>query len=239
MKTTFEQTPFTIEITKDGSPTLRLPNEGESMHHFGGAGSETLYIYKSVMDAAYRLLPAAKTLVLGLGLGYIEMSWALSQPAGEGTLISFEKEEGLRTSFKSWLQSETPSIYDQIALSLEPAADVRQLKSRLKQNFQIHEIQEDLRAFEGGGGWNVICYDAFSSKTNAELWSQEFLDYFVKRYCAADCAFTTYACTGVLKKVMAENGFEFIKRPGFQGKRDSSLVLRGVFRECSNSFRTF
>ena len=44
MNNEFAQTRFTIEITADGSPTLKLPEQGESMHHSGGAAKETDYI---------------------------------------------------------------------------------------------------------------------------------------------------------------------------------------------------
>ena len=78
--------------------------------------------------------------------------------------------------------------------------------------------------------WNVICYDAFSQNTIQPLWQAEFLDSFIKKYESSDCVFTTYACTGVLKKVLTKNNFELIKKPGFSGKRESTLAYRGKFK---------
>ena len=45
---------------------------------------------------------------------------------------------------------------------------------------------------------------------------------------AENCVFTTYACTSVLRKTLTENGFQFLKRPGFSGKRESSLATRAL-----------
>ena len=44
-----KKTEYQIEITEDGSPTLRW-GAGESMHHSGGAASESIYIYQAALD---------------------------------------------------------------------------------------------------------------------------------------------------------------------------------------------
>ncbi len=236
MKNEFTQTRFALEITKDGSPTLRLP-DGESMHHSGGAAAETVYIYKSVISEALRLKPGAHTCVVGLGMGYIEISWAQCGPEASATLTSFEIEEELRSAFQSWVESAEPGIYDGISALLDPSAQI----GAVKRHLSAVQIFSDIRSFGGPASpWNVVCYDAFSRKTNEELWSAGFLSEFLKKFCGDDCVFTTYGCTGVLKKALRENDFMVIQRPSFNGKRDSTLALRGVFKEYSqNFFRTF
>ncbi|MFZ4405454.1 MAG: hypothetical protein ACOYOK_15255 [Pseudobdellovibrionaceae bacterium] len=56
---------FTAEITEDGSPTLRLKQSstakfptGESMHHSGGAATETLYIYGYAIQQVFERWPS-------------------------------------------------------------------------------------------------------------------------------------------------------------------------------------
>ncbi|MBK7845346.1 MAG: hypothetical protein IPJ71_17000 [Bdellovibrionales bacterium] len=70
--------PFQIEITQDGSPTLRLRDSsglGESMHNLKGAFSETLYIYLPTLQRAFEWQePETRLLSVGLGLGYNELS---------------------------------------------------------------------------------------------------------------------------------------------------------------------
>lgn len=243
MKNLFAQTSFTIETTKDGSPTLRLPDSGESMHHGAGAAGETAYIYRSVIDQVQDIKPDAKTCVVGLGLGYIEICWAQHPSTRPGGLTSFEIDEGLKSAFSGWLRgsSEVRAVYDQICAALAiPEPAIKNLKEKLRLNFETNPIQADLRQHSGSVRWNTVCYDAFSSRTNQELWTYDFLDSLIKNNMATDSVLTTYACTGVLKKVTADNGFHFIKRPGFHGKRDSSLALRGLFKEYEPNFcRTF
>lgn len=52
LKTYLEQNGYTFELTEDGSPTLRF-GQGESMHHFGGAAGESLYIYQTALEFLY------------------------------------------------------------------------------------------------------------------------------------------------------------------------------------------
>lgn len=243
MKNLFAQTSFTVETTNDGSPTLRLPDAGESMHHGAGAAGETAYIYQAVIDQAQEILPQANTCVVGLGLGYIEICWAYNSITRPGQLTSFEIDPGLRDNFYTWIQgSSEVMVYDAICASLAIAPEnIESVKEKLKRNYELVPIKEDLRAYRSDSTrWNTVCYDAFSSRTNQELWTYDFLDALIKNNMAENGVLTTYACTGNLKKVTAENGFDFIKRPGFHGKRDSSLALRGIFKEYApNFFRTF
>ncbi|MBC7420771.1 MAG: hypothetical protein H7328_08585 [Bdellovibrio sp.] len=252
----FQEIGFFLEVTKDGSPTLRLTEDirsGESMHHSGGAAAETNYIYKSVIQKAMVLhqlkRPKAefKTLVVGLGLGYIEISWAqvlLQQRfafSNNLSLESFEIVSGLRNCFSNWFENkEELKIYNQITEKLDSSSCVAEVKKILGVAFANGRgLYADILDYKGSQKWNMICYDAFSQQTSGPLWNETFLNQFFKNHAAVDCVFTTYACTGILKKVLAENGFYFIKRPGFQGKRDSTIALRGLFMEDLSIFQTF
>ena len=221
------------------------------MHHSGGAASETIYIYKNVIRQAFSCLPECHVMVVGLGLAYIEISWAIevlnasTDVSGRyaSYLISYEKDEELGNEFFKWLKGESNNneTYDSIYKMLG-GLDHQHLntKSILLENYREHPLRG---ALESGcqvvEPFNVICFDAFSSKTNTHLWSDDFLNEFLDRFCAKDCVFTTYACTGILKRALIQKGFTFIKRPGFTGKRDSTLALRGNFATFEKLFRTF
>jgi hypothetical protein len=251
MNERFAQTSFSIELTRDGSPTLRFSEGGESMHHSEGAASETLYIYKNVIKKAFSCLNQCNVMVVGLGLGYIELSWALEllkkdkKQSNEfvSNIISFEKDFELVNEFNNWLKGESKNkeIYDIIFKSLGGLdSDSHRIKSILIQNYKKYDFQNSLTTdTEPIMPFQLICFDAFSSKTNCNLWTEDFLDNFLRKFCANDCVFTTYACTGALKRALIQNGFKVIKRPGFVGKRDSTLALRGEFMTFENFFRIF
>jgi len=238
MKNEFAQTPFTIEITEDGSPTLRLQGPdnsvGESMHHSGGAAAETEYIYKSVIEGALQRLPELQVAVVGLGLGYIEISWAiacLKQKSNlQSCIISFETEDGLKDNFCIWLSSEIPAIYDDVCRALDSSVKIQDIKEILKKNVEQFQFKGNLLTdYDKNNSYQLICFDAFSKKTSEQLWTEEFLTEFLAKASHRDCIFTTYACTGALKRALKNNGFQLIDRLRFKSNRESTLAVRGIF----------
>jgi hypothetical protein len=252
MNNEYTQTGFVFASTEDGSPTLiQLGEKGEMMHHSGGAAAETRYIYKSVIAHCLAESPERlKTCVVGLGLGYIEMCWAMEidshnlKVSENISLISYEIDQGLIESFQSWVDSNSvnspnASIYDQISKSIDADVSIQTVKVALENNFNRYPVKGNFAAeFEKDNSLNLICFDAFSQKTNQELWTPEFLNRFLVESAHADCVLTTYACTGHLKKALRDNGFEVIQRPAFIGYGDSTLALRGRFKSLASLFRT-
>jgi hypothetical protein len=225
---------FIPETTSDGSPTLRLISDPladltirtESMHHSGGAASETQYIYGNPIRQALQKDSEVNFLVVGLGLGYIEM--LMASVATGRAITSYEIDSELRQNFLEWTQgSEKFEIYDQVCRSLKLEPDF--VRSQIQKNHLKLCAELSLNTvFEQKN--HVICFDAFSQKTSGTLWTEEFLNYFITNACAEDCVFTTYACTGLLKRTLEKNGFHFEKRAGFIGKRNSTLATRGKFK---------
>lgn len=75
--------------------------------------------------------------------------------------------------------------------------------------------------------FNVIFYDAFSSNTQSELWSEEFLNKFIIQFSDPNfCIFSTYAKVGSLNRSLKNNQFQFIAKKGFANKRESTLALK-------------
>ncbi|OFZ31969.1 MAG: hypothetical protein A2622_12085 [Bdellovibrionales bacterium RIFCSPHIGHO2_01_FULL_40_29] len=241
MTSTFEASGFQIITTNDGSPTLLSKKLQESMHHSAGAATETWYIYGSVLEKALSLEEPLRICTVGLGLGYIEMAWAALEHH-QTSLDTFEIVECLKSSFQDWFLS---SDEDPAAIHHMACAKLLQKQKSLQ---TVHDIKVQLRKnpprfhgsildFSETQKWNVICFDAFSKKSSGDLWTPEFLDTFLREFTDKNCVFTTYACTGTLKRALLNHGFQWIERPGFSGKRDSTLAIRGSV--MSRAFQTF
>lgn len=230
---------FVIELTGDGSPTLRLKisaseKQAESMHHSGGAAAETLYIYTEPFKKTLSLLSQQNLSigVVGLGLGYIELS--IIQSLSAARIVSFEKEQELVDSFKSWVSGQENKTYDLICekLGVDKNPSLEKLKSLgWRCEGKLTPATKISHPF------NYVAYDAFSQFTDGPLWTDGFLDFFLTNLCAKDCVFATYACTGLLKRALIRNNFVFIKRRGFNGKRDATLALRGEFISHQHLFQ--
>lgn len=248
---------FEIEITGDGSPSLHLlssvdPNKayGESMHHSGGACSETNLIYGQPISEVFKKIQNPEFMVVGLGLGYIEMVIAREAllaglgPLQIGRITSYESVPELRHFFIQWLHSDEmaeqqsfllPEVFQTYDLVLQSvllgtAVAARELKSFLCHFFKsTNDLQEALlEDVSYLSKYHCILYDAFSSKTTPHLWAEDFLNQLLHQATAVSCVLTTYACRGSLKRALKNQGFEVVVREGFQGKRNSTLALRNL-----------
>lgn len=244
---------FEIEITADGSPSLRLLQsvdpttyKGESMHHSGGAHAETQIIYSQPILEVLKNTKNPSFLVVGLGLGYIELCIAKESlqlgkaPQDIERITSYESVPELKEFFMAWLYGqvdlhpEVQGVYDLLISYIIQGTSLssEDLKNFLKFHFKsVNDIQGAiLQDSVFTQTYSGIMYDAFSSKTSPHLWEEEFLKRLLKESSQENCLFSTYACRGALKRALTENAYELIIRDGFQGKRNSTLGLRGSFK---------
>lgn len=244
---------FEVEVTGDGSPSLRLllrkdqeGLRGESMHHSGGAAEETELIYGRVIRRCFEHLPSPHFMSVGLGLGYIELCVAreaLLNASTSFTLASFELVPELKDYFLRWLKgdllsAEISGTYDQVlqfVLKEAPhlAAEVKALLCQKQEqgSWRLYGALEEETVFEHKA--HGVLFDAFSAKTTPALWTEEFLTSFFKRATATDAMLSTYASRTSLKKALKAAGFTVEIREGFKGKRNSTLGTKGVFQTIS------
>ena len=238
---------FQFEPTEDGSPTARILTAdqeapSEAMHSLKGAFSETVYIYGAALEKASKEGFPTRVLSMGLGIGYVEML-AAAIALRENREIegeSFEIIPELREYFKAWLarEGECPEefkkAYDDICTRTgkeifgdkRNADDIRaSLATAVAEDrwFLRHDLNVDT-AFAHKFG--VICFDAFSSKSTPDLWSDDFLKSFLEKAAAPSCVLSTYACTGALKRALKAENFEITIKEGFSSKRDSTFAVR-------------
>ena len=242
MNPSFEASGFQLETTKDGSPTLKLCTTHESMHHSGGAASETWYIYGDMIAQAAESISQLKICSVGLGLGYVEMASAIVMSKGFSfTLDSFETVPQFKLLFKHWIAQSSDfgsphkAACDHLLRLKKSTLTTEKVRDRLgSMDFSFHD---DVTEATTAKTWNVICFDAFSSKTSAKLWTPEFLKNFLDSHASEQCVFSTYASTRNLKEALQVAGFTLLHRDGFSGKRESTLAVRG--ETMLRAFQTF
>lgn len=224
-----------IFITADGSPTLtfrRPDGYAEKMHHSGGAFSESMYIYHYGLKKSLELGFPPRVISVGLGLGYNELislaEFARSRVKGQ--IWSFETMPFLRDMFRSWAEGQSSQpLLDQIARQIEQSFGIEGLRNIT--HSAIKEGQLELReafpeSMQNISDVGTVFFDAFSNKMSPELWSEEGLKSSLDPVLSKNCLLCTYAATGALKRALRTLGFELLDRPGFQGKRDSTLAVR-------------
>lgn len=229
-----------IFITADASPTLsfsRADGYVEKMHHSAGALSESIYIYHSVVaDCVARGWPA-RVLSFGLGLGYNELlaiAEFVKRDVREWKVYSFEAHPFLREEFCVWVERGAGGLSEILEKVLEMVAgkievDLEKLRSEIRLGLKDGRLEirgAFPQAVEGTHECSVVFYDAFSNKMEAGPWSEASLQADLGPCLAAKCLFTTYAATGNLNRGLKSLGFRLLDRPGFEGKRESTLAIR-------------
>ncbi|NUN06190.1 MAG: hypothetical protein HUU57_10555 [Bdellovibrio sp.] len=241
---------FETEMTEDGSLSLRQlesvdPSKykGESMHHSGGACAETLLIYGTPIREILQKVIRPNFLIVGLGMGYIEMTIAreallLGRRASDvGRITTYESLPELREYFYKWLHgyenelsSEVRKTYNSVlgSVLLGTGLSEGDLLDFLRAHFtQLDDLQGALTEdFKFVNRYHGIMYDAFSSKTTPFLWGEDFLFKVLHEGAAETCWFSTYACRVSLKNALQRAHFAITVRPGFVGKRNSTLGVR-------------
>jgi hypothetical protein len=238
---------FLFELTADNSFTMRFidPRSGEKlecMHSLRGAFSETDYIYGQALRIALTKQLEPRILSVGLGLGYCEILTAALMLHENFTLESFESDPDLREHFRNWVldQACAPDfrkVYEQTCKSAAllcgieaPSIQQKLRQQLLNQKFVMHEELSVRTHFEKKS--SIILFDAFSSKSSPNLWTEEFLIYFFKHACADQCVFSSYAATGGLKRALKTAKFRTEFSKGFGTKRESTFAFRS---ECTHS----
>lgn len=246
-----ENTKFQFVTTEDGSLSARIGAPGlakedcsEAMHSLRGAFSETLYIYGSAIQKAADDQRNERTLSMGLGIGYVELlSAAIAlktnrKVGGE----SFEIVPELRSYFLEWLNEADSKSSDLLPADFREAYTSICARTAESQNIDAADLQAELAKAVAAGNWQIrealdasteftkpfgcICFDAFSSKTTPDLWTEEFLRHFLQKTAAPQAVLSTYACTGALKRALKAEGFTVTIREGFSSKRDSTFAVR-------------
>jgi hypothetical protein len=231
-------------LTNDGSPTVKwlkgekgFNGEPETMHHMGGAYSETQFLYgnivRSCMDQEMMSFVS-----VGLGLGYIEILVGIEacvrgiRPENVKTL-SFESDKFLRSEFLKWVKGEEDSdpVYRLIhsLFQKDSLVSMDQVRSWLLRQWELGQLSLS-GALDSDWHWtqkfHCVLYDAFSAKTSPLLWEEEFLHNLIQSACEAKAVVSTYSSKGAMKRAMKNNGFKVTIRDGFHGRRNSTLGER-------------
>lgn len=241
---------FEVEITGDGSPSLRQlrsqvlgeeesGEKGESMHHSGGAAEETELIYGEPIRKCFAVIENPHFVSVGLGLGYVELVIAReSLSLGHAfSLESWEILPELRQWFVLWLSDEAlplevSRVYDRVLDFV--AKEVPQRRSEIKAALR-EKLDQNLWSLKGALTTvekpklqaHGLLFDAFSAKTTPALWTEEFLTEYFSTLMAKDSFVSTYASRTTLKRALSNVGFQLSIRPGFKNKRNSTLAFKG------------
>jgi tRNA U34 5-methylaminomethyl-2-thiouridine-forming methyltransferase MnmC len=214
-----------IEITGDGSPTLRSTHYGDTYHSLRGAVGESHHVF---IDAGFRDICRIKP-----AIGH----------CGEPVRVL---EMGFGTGLNAWLtlleaeRTDHPVEYTAIELYPVPQEIAARLNYTDDQRFTaLHIAPWDewsepaegfrLRKLKGGiaeilavsdflSTFDLVYWDAFAPDTQPELWTPEIFE-FVWLATAPGGVLVTYSSKGEARRALQAVGFTVERLPGALGKR--------------------
>ncbi|MEX6691129.1 tRNA (5-methylaminomethyl-2-thiouridine)(34)-methyltransferase MnmD [Danxiaibacter flavus] len=218
-----------VQITKDGSSTICIPNLDVTYHSRYGAMQESIHVF------------------IQAGLDYFV------EKNGKQSIIIFEM--GFGTGLNALLtldyatRSNLPVIYEAVELyplTMEEAATLNYTEQpslllykdefkkmhacnwdeqvEINPFFRLRKTRQDLLNYLPLHSFDLIYYDAFAPSAQPHLWEKTVFDKLYNML-SPPGVLTTYCSKGDVRRAMIASGFAIEKLQGPPGKRE---MLRGT-----------
>ncbi len=206
-----------IELTADGSQTLRHPIFGDAYHSLRGAVGESRHVFiEAGLEAWLASHPGVREVrILEAGFGSGLNAWLTARRARE-----------LNISI-TYCGIELYPVSEEVWMSLEYAADplFRALHevpwkeaTRIAEGFVLEKRAKDLGITDFDATFDLIYMDAFAPDTQPELWTQAVFEKLFEAT-APTGMLVTYCAKGDVKRALRAAGYEVQQLAGALGKR--------------------
>jgi tRNA U34 5-methylaminomethyl-2-thiouridine-forming methyltransferase MnmC len=209
----------TIEITADGSATLRSALHGDTYHSTRGAVGEARHVF---IEAGFSQAATDPVRILELGFGTGLNAWL--------TLLE-ARREGRSAEYTA---VELHPVPEDVAEALNYTDDERFMALHTApwgewgepaDGFRLLKLRSDFAETNFKTKFDVVYWDAFAPETQPELWTPEIFAR-VHEATAPGGVLVTYSSKGDVRRALQVAGFTVEKLPGALGKRHMLRALK-------------
>ncbi len=206
--------------TGDGSPTIYSVRFGETYHSLHGAMKESLYVFidkglKEYASQARQRVIRIGEMGFGTGLNAF-LAWRFAKENEHQIIYETYEMFPLNSDEYKLLNFYRDEAEKQIFLRIhiskwEQSVELDENFTLIKHRLPIEEVQVREQ-------WDVIFFDAFSPRSQPELWTFEVLKnmYLAMR---KNGVFVTYSAKGEVRRNLIKAGFKTERLAGPLGKR--------------------
>lgn len=217
---------LSLEITADGSATLRRKDLDEHYHSVKGALTESRHVY---LDCGWREAAArfdtVRVFEVGFGTG---LNAAITASAARecGHMTEFFSVELHPLPDNVWhgLTSHVPS---ELREHFEAVNSARwNITEEINSRFRLTKLHSDLLSVSLPEHISAVYYDAFAPEKQPEMWDEMT---FRRLYAAMSNGgvLTTYCTKGIIRRMLASVGFNVSRLSGPPGgKREILRALK-------------
>lgn len=216
-----------IVTTNDGSNTLQRSELQENYHSIHGAHQESLHVFIHTGLLPLLKKDTIKILEMGFGTG-LNALLTLDVATRENQSILYSTIENYPLKWLDVTQLHYPSLTN----LAQHEEDFKKMHDGLWESnlvitplFSLKKYQTNLENFDTDERFDLVYFDAFSPRTQPELWTQAI---FEKMYALMNtgAVLVTYCAKGQVRRDMQAAGFEVTRMPGPPGKREMLKALK-------------
>ncbi len=218
-----------IILTKDGSPTIYLPDLNEHYHSTHGAIQEAEHVF--ILNGLNEFINQEKITIIeiGFGSGLNALLTAISCYKKEKGTIHYTGIE----AFPLTDLEQSKMNYGQLLFS--PSSNEIQEKinqspwneaHEIHPKFEIIKIKSKIEEIDlPSDHFDIVFYDAFGPSAQANMWTIEIFTQLFNSL-KENGLFVTYCAKGQVKRDLKAVGFSIESRPGPPGKREMTLAWK-------------
>ncbi|MEY3085762.1 MAG: tRNA (5-methylaminomethyl-2-thiouridine)(34)-methyltransferase MnmD [Bacteroidota bacterium] len=213
-----------LRETQDGSHTLYITELDEHYHSYHGAIQEALHVF--INNGLNPLLNAKQLNILEVGWG-TGLNSLLTCHYANSTLVRYigiepfpiEKECSSKLNYESRLLGVQKGLYNQI---IDAPWEV---ETFISPNFSIHKIKNFIQTWDTKLTFDLVYYDAFGPRAQAEMWERDTLEKVISKMHAGSIL-VTYCAKGQLKRDLVTLNCRVETLPGPPGKREMIRAIK-------------
>ena len=226
---TFDEMKREIRITKDGSPTLYLPELDEHYHSTHGAVQEAKHVF--IENGLRSLYNKSELTILEVGFGCglnalltcleVQLNYSISIKYVGIESMPINEEDNKKMDFSKQINNSNYSnLYEKIIVANWNET------TQITSNFLLQKLKYKLQDFDlSTYSFDLIYYDAFGPRAQSEMWEKSIFEplYTVL---SSNGMLVTYCAQGQFKRNLKEIGFLVESRPGPPGKREMTIAKK-------------
>ncbi|MFN4008080.1 MAG: tRNA (5-methylaminomethyl-2-thiouridine)(34)-methyltransferase MnmD [Chitinophagaceae bacterium] len=218
----------TVQITKDGSATIAIPDMQVTYHSHHGAVQESRHVFINAGLMHQRHRPEIEVFEMGLGTG-LNALLTFEMALAQAFTVRYTSIEKFPLRANEWSEidySEYIKIPDTNAYLNTLHESTWNEWHQWHAKFSLHKIMGSLLEVQlPANTYHVIYFDAFAPTAQPELWSIAVFATCFNALVSGGCL-VTYCSKGVVRRAMESVGFLVEKLPGPPGKREMVRAIK-------------
>lgn len=216
-----------IVRTKDGSPTIYVPEIKEHYHSVFGAIQESAFVFinKGLVRSEKQHI---KLFEIGFGTG-LNACLSCLEAEKKKMKISYHSIEMYPVEKPLWIEyiASLPANFPNTRIFREIHECRWEEEVQISKFFSLKKIKADMTIYQPEDTYDVIYFDAFGPAVQPEMWTTEIFRK-ISGIMKPGAILSTYSSSGQTGRNLKSAGLLTERLPGPPGKREMIVAIKPV-----------